>query len=70
MGLVFLQANDGRSSMRSFDVVASQNLPSADRDDTALRTHPVYAGALKAGLERTAGRTCIIEPRHQPPAGF
>jgi tetratricopeptide (TPR) repeat protein len=29
MGLVFLQANDGRSSMRSFDVVASQNLPVA-----------------------------------------
>jgi len=27
MGLVFLQANDGRSAMRSFDVVASQNLP-------------------------------------------
>ena len=29
MGLVFLQANDGRSSMRSFDAVASQNLPVA-----------------------------------------
>lgn len=27
MGLVFLQANDGRSAIRSFDVVASQNLP-------------------------------------------
>jgi tetratricopeptide (TPR) repeat protein len=27
MGLVFLQANDGRSATRSFDVVASQNLP-------------------------------------------
>ena len=27
MGMVFLQANDGRSSMRSFDAVASQNLP-------------------------------------------
>jgi tetratricopeptide (TPR) repeat protein len=27
MALVFLQANDGRSSMRSFDAVASQNLP-------------------------------------------
>jgi len=27
MGLVFLQANDGRASMRSFDAVASQNLP-------------------------------------------
>jgi hypothetical protein len=27
MGLVFLQANDGRSAMRSFDAVASQNLP-------------------------------------------
>jgi tetratricopeptide (TPR) repeat protein len=29
MGLVLLQANDGRSSMRSFDAVASQNLPVA-----------------------------------------
>ena len=29
IGLVFLQANDGRSSMRSFDAVASQNLPVA-----------------------------------------
>jgi len=29
MGLVFLQANDGRASMRSFDAVASQNLPVA-----------------------------------------
>jgi tetratricopeptide (TPR) repeat protein len=29
MGLVLLQANDGRSSMRSFDVVAAQNLPVA-----------------------------------------
>ncbi len=27
MGLVFLQANDGRSATRSFDVVASQDLP-------------------------------------------
>jgi tetratricopeptide (TPR) repeat protein len=27
MGLVFLQANDGRSATRSFDVVASQGLP-------------------------------------------
>ena len=27
MGLVFLQANDGPSAMKSFDVVASQNLP-------------------------------------------
>ena len=27
MGLVFLQANDGRSAIRSFDVVATQNLP-------------------------------------------
>lgn len=27
MGLVLLQANDGRSAMRSFDAVASQNLP-------------------------------------------
>jgi len=27
MGLVFLQANDGRAAIRSFDVVASQNLP-------------------------------------------
>ena len=27
MGLVFLQANDGRSAIRNFDVVASQNLP-------------------------------------------
>ena len=27
MGLVFLQANDGRWAMRSFDVVASQGLP-------------------------------------------
>lgn len=27
MGLVFLQANDGRSAIRSFDVVASQGLP-------------------------------------------
>jgi tetratricopeptide (TPR) repeat protein len=27
MGLVFLQANDGRSASRCFDVVASQNLP-------------------------------------------
>lgn len=29
MALVFLQANEGRSSMRSFDAVASQNLPVA-----------------------------------------
>ena len=29
MGLVFLQASDGRSSMRSFDAVASQNMPVA-----------------------------------------
>ena len=29
MGLVFLQANDGRSAMRSFDAVASQNFPVA-----------------------------------------
>ena len=29
MGLVFLQANDGRSAIRSFDVVASQGLPVA-----------------------------------------
>ncbi|HEY1679548.1 MAG TPA: hypothetical protein VGG04_17665 [Candidatus Sulfotelmatobacter sp.] len=28
-GIVYLQANDGRSAMRSFDVVASQNLPVA-----------------------------------------
>jgi hypothetical protein len=27
MGLVFLQANDGRSAMRCFDAVAAQNLP-------------------------------------------
>ena len=27
MGLVFMQANDGRSAIRSFDVVASQGLP-------------------------------------------
>ena len=27
MGLVFLQANDGRAAVRSFDVVASQGLP-------------------------------------------
>ncbi|MEK6303367.1 MAG: tetratricopeptide repeat protein [Acidobacteriota bacterium] len=27
MGLVFLQVNDGRSAMRSFDAVAAQNLP-------------------------------------------
>jgi tetratricopeptide (TPR) repeat protein len=27
MGLVFLQANDGRSAVKSFDVVASQGLP-------------------------------------------
>lgn len=27
VGFVFLQANDGRSAMRSFDAVASQNLP-------------------------------------------
>jgi tetratricopeptide (TPR) repeat protein len=27
MGLVFLQANDGRSAMQNFDVVASQGLP-------------------------------------------
>ncbi len=27
VGLVFLQANDGHSAMRSFDAVASQNLP-------------------------------------------
>lgn len=27
MGLIFLQANDGRSAIRSFDVVASQGLP-------------------------------------------
>jgi tetratricopeptide (TPR) repeat protein len=27
MGLIFLQANDGRSSIKSFDVVASQSLP-------------------------------------------
>ncbi len=27
VGLVFLQANDGNSAMRSFDAVASQNLP-------------------------------------------
>jgi tetratricopeptide (TPR) repeat protein len=29
MGLVFLQANDGRAAIRSFDVVASQGLPVA-----------------------------------------
>ncbi len=29
MGLVFLQANDGRSAIKSFDVVASQGLPPA-----------------------------------------
>jgi tetratricopeptide (TPR) repeat protein len=29
MALVFLQANDGQSAMRSFDAVASQNLPVA-----------------------------------------
>ena len=29
MGLVFLQANDGHSAMKSFDVVASQGLPVA-----------------------------------------
>ncbi|MEO8049268.1 MAG: hypothetical protein ABI833_02535 [Acidobacteriota bacterium] len=29
MGLVFLQANDGRSAIKSFDVVASQGLPVA-----------------------------------------
>jgi tetratricopeptide (TPR) repeat protein len=29
MALVFLQANDGRASMRAFDAVASQNLPVA-----------------------------------------
>ena len=29
MGLVFLQANDGRSAMKSFDAVSSQNLPVA-----------------------------------------
>lgn len=27
MGLIFLQANDGRSAMRCFDAVAAQNLP-------------------------------------------
>ena len=29
MGLIFLQANDGRSAIKSFDVVASQGLPVA-----------------------------------------
>jgi hypothetical protein len=29
MGLVFLQANDGRSAIKSFDGVASQSLPVA-----------------------------------------
>jgi tetratricopeptide (TPR) repeat protein len=29
MGLIYLQANDGRSSMRSFDAVSSQSLPVA-----------------------------------------
>jgi|tagenome__1003787_1003787.scaffolds.fasta_scaffold20980955_1 tetratricopeptide (TPR) repeat protein len=29
MGFVYLQANDGRAAMRSFDAVASQNLPAS-----------------------------------------
>ena len=29
MGLVYLQANDGRAAIRNFDAVASQGLPVA-----------------------------------------
>ncbi len=39
MGLVFLQANDGHSASRSFDVVASQGLPVAFYGELRDRKH-------------------------------
>jgi tetratricopeptide (TPR) repeat protein len=39
MGLVFLQANDGHSATRSFDVVASQGLPVAFYGELRDRKH-------------------------------
>ena len=52
MGLVFLQANDGRSSMRSFDAVSGQNLPVAFYAEMRGRRqdHAVKCELNKGGL--------------------
>ena len=57
MGLVFLQANDGRASMRSFDVVASQNLPVSFYAE--MRGHR-KDHAVKCELTRTGLRMIFL----------
>src|SRR4029077_3276581 len=53
MGLVFLQANDGHSATRSFDVVASQGLPVLFYAE--MRGHK-QDQAVKCELSRDRGR--------------
>ena len=57
MGLVFLQANDGPSATKSFDVVASQNLPVAFYAE--MRAHNVDH-AVKAELNRDGLRLIFL----------
>jgi tetratricopeptide (TPR) repeat protein len=57
MGLVFLQANDGTSATKSFDVVASQNLPVPFYAE--MRGHGVDR-AVKAELNRDGIRLIFL----------
>lgn len=51
MGLVFLQANDGRSAMRCFDAVAAQNLPVSFYGQLRSR-HDDHAVKCELGRDR------------------
>ena len=51
MGLVFLQANDGRSAMRCFDAVAAQNLPVSFYAELRGRKHD-HAVKCELGRDR------------------
>ncbi len=57
LGLVYLQANDGRSAMRSFDAVASQQLPVSFYAE--LRGHK-QDRAVKCELSRDGVRLMFI----------
>ena len=57
MGLVFLQANDGTSAIKAFDVVASQGLPAAFYAE--LRTRKLDQ-AVKVELSRNGARLIYL----------
>jgi hypothetical protein len=57
MGLVFLQANDGASATKTFDVVASQNMPVAFYAE--MRSHN-EDHAVKAELNRDGLRLIVL----------